>query len=391
MMDTWACLSFLEENIKSLKDYELISIDEAKDRYLAVDIYAKKNMPSYDNSALDGYAFNFNDRFSPLNIKESIFAGDKKSYKLKKNEAYKIMTGAKIPENADTIIRFEDVKFKDEKLFIDENIKQFNAIRFKAEEVKKDAFLFKKGECLNASKLTLLAAQGIYKIYVIRKIKIGIFSSGNELSEPWQECDENRIYNANATAIRQIFSKNCFECSYLGIMKDEFETTKKALNNENFDLLITSGGASVGEADFMLKALKELKFTPLFENVRTKMTMPTKLFKKNKTLVLILPGNPMSAFLGCFIFGLKITSLLSGNLGKLNKIVAKMAFHVNLKEGRNNLILGNLENGVFIPTNKGKLSSSMILPIVQSEFLLISKKEEKELQQNQEVEIIKLV
>ncbi|EAJ4203970.1 molybdopterin molybdotransferase MoeA, partial [Campylobacter coli] len=347
-----------------------------------------KNLPSFDNAALDGYAFNYADVNQALDIKGTILAGDKNTYEIYKNECFKIMTGAKMPKNADTILMIEDECIEEGKLVIKKPPKQYNAYRYKGEELKKDELLLKKGTRLNARHIALLSSQGLYKIEVVRKIRIGIFSSGNELKEPWQDCDEENIYNANALPLLALF-KDC-ATSYLGIIKDDFNATKKALENANFDLLITSGGASVGEADFMEKALNELGFTPLFKGLKARPARPTKLYQKDKTLVLILPGNPMAAYLSAFIFARKIITLLYGNLENPLQIQAFMGSDLKVKSGRNNLILGNLEKGIFYPFNDNKFGSGMILPLIQSEFLLISEEEKVDFQKDERIMLFKL-
>ncbi|EAK4357143.1 molybdopterin molybdotransferase MoeA [Campylobacter coli] len=388
MKNIFQTLAHLQDQIKALNEFELISLEEAKDRVLAKDLYAVKNLPSFDNAALDGYAFNYADVNQALDIKGTILAGDKNTYEIYKNECFKIMTGAKMPKNADTILMIEDECIEEGKLVIKKPPKQYNAYRYKGEELKKDELLLKKGTRLNARHIALLSSQGLYKIEVVRKIRIGIFSSGDELKEPWQDYDEENIYNANALPLLALF-KDC-ATSYLGIIKDDFNATKKALENANFDLLITSGGASVGEADFMEKALNELGFTPLFKGLKARPARPTKLYQKDKTLVLILPGNPMAAYLSAFIFARKIISLLYGNLENPLQIQAFMGSDLKVKSGRNNLILGNLEKGIFYPFNDNKFGSGMILPLIQSEFLLISEEEKVDFQKDERIMLFKL-
>lgn len=387
MKNVFETLKDLENQISAFDEFELISLENAKNRILAKDFYAQKNLPSFDNAALDGYAFNYADLNEALSIKGTIFAGDKNSYEIGKNECYKIMTGAKIPKNADTILMIEDENLENGKLIIKKTPKQYNAYRYKGEELKQNELLLKKGTKLNARHIALLASQGLYKIEVIRKIRIGIFSSGDELKEPWQSCDEESIYNANALFLMTMLEN----ASYLGIIKDDFISTKNALHNTNFDLLITSGGASVGEADFMEDALNELGFTPLFKGLKARPARPTKLYKKDKKLVLILPGNPMAAYLSCFVFAKKIIDLLNGTFETPLKFQAKMGTKLKLKAGRNNFILGNLEEGVFYPFNDNNFGSGMIIPLVKSKFLLISDEEKTEYQKDDEIYLLKLL
>ncbi|HDZ4937843.1 TPA: molybdopterin molybdotransferase MoeA [Campylobacter jejuni] len=385
MKNIFETLKDLEKQISCLNESELISLEEAKDRFLAKDLYATKNLPSFDNAALDGYAFNYTDINEALEIKGTIFTGDKNSYTIGKNECYKIMTGAKMPKNADTILMLEDECIENNKLIIKKLPKRYNAYRYKGEELNKGAPLLEKGTKLNDKHIALLASQGLYKIEVIRKIRIGIFSSGNELKEPWQECDEESIYNANALPLLTMLEN----ASYLGILQDDFINTKKALKNAKFDLLITSGGASVGEADFMEKSLDELGFNAIFKGVKARPARPTKLYQKEK-LVLILPGNPMAAYLSCFIFAKKIIALLSGNLENPLQFYAKMGIDLKLKNGRNNLILGILEKDIFTPFNENKFGSGMILPLIKSEFLLISEENTSELKKGDEITLLKI-
>ncbi|TKX30962.1 molybdopterin molybdotransferase MoeA [Campylobacter estrildidarum] len=388
MKNLFETLKDLENEIIPLNEFEIISLENAKNRILAKDLYAQKNLPSFDNAALDGYAFNYADLKEPLLIKGIIFAGDNKTYEIGKNECYKIMTGAKMPKNADTILMLEDECLENGKLIIKKIPKQYNARRLKGEELKQDELLLKKGTRLNSKHIALLASQGIYKIEVVRKIRVGIFSSGNELKEPWQNCDEENIYNANALALMSMLD-SC-EISYLGIIKDDFDTIKNALLGTNFDLLITSGGASVGEADFLEKAFDELGFQAIFKGVKARPARPSKLYKKDKHLALVLPGNPMAAYLSCFIFGKKIIRLLSNSLNNPLKMSAKMGIDLKIKKGRNNFILGNLENEFFIPFNNNQFGSGMILPLVKSEFLLISNEDIESYKKGDQIWLLKL-
>lgn len=390
MKNVFETLIELEKQIKTLNEFELISLENAKGRFLYEDLRAKKDLPSFDNAALDGYAFNYEDKNEPLSIKGTIFAGDKKTYKLEKNECYKIMTGAKMPKNADTILMLEDENLQNGKLIISKEIKQNNAYRYKGEELKKGELILKKGELLTSAKIALLASQGLYKIKVFRKVKIGIFSSGNELKEAWESCDDDNIYNVNALALNALFSSPSCEVSYLGIIKDDLASTKEAFEEQNFDILLCSGGASVGEADFMEEALNSLEFKAVFKGLKARPARPTKLYEKNSKFVLVLPGNPMAAYLACFIFGLKILRLLCANLDNEPKIFAKMGKTLKLKSGRNNFVLGKVENGFFYPTNDNKFGSGMIKPLIQSEFLLISDENQNELKEGEELSFILL-
>lgn len=387
-MDTFEAINFLKTKIKTIQEFELINLNDAKDRILFEDLRAKFDSPSFDNSALDGYAFTYANKDNPLKIKGSIFAGDLKEYKLNDNECYKIMTGAKIPKNADTVLMIEDEYLENGELIIKTNIKKFNAIRKKAEEFKKGEILLKKGTMLKTSHIALLASQGEYKIKVFRKIKICIFSSGNELKEPFENKKDAQIYNANAYSIMAILNHPCFEIHYKGIIQDTINECKNAINTKDFDLIITSGAASVGEADFMKQALFELGFECLLSNIKAKFIKPSKFFVKDNEFVFVLPGNPISAIFSCFLL---VKSFLFFML-KQNDFFAvktcKFKGKASLKGGRNELFLGNIQDGYFIQSKQN--SSYMLSILSKNEYLLISKIDKKEIKNNEDISVIKL-
>ncbi|WP_298085488.1 molybdopterin molybdotransferase MoeA, partial [uncultured Campylobacter sp.] len=297
---------------------EFVSLERATGKILAQDVFAVKNLPSFNNAAMDGYALKFDDFNEPLSVAATVLAGDEAEISLKKGECVKIMTGAKMPINADTVVPFEDALLQDGKLSPQSKVKKFNALRYKGEEVKAGEILLKKGEILTPAKVMMLAAQGIYCVCVERELKIGIFSSGDEVVEPWQNASEEQIYNANGAGIASLLQSFGFASSYAGIIKDDLESTTRALETAEFDVIITSGGASKGEADFMKTALLNLDFSELFDGVNIRPGRPSKAFIKDKKIVFILPGNPMAAFLMCFL--LVVPFLKGAQLEKLDAV-----------------------------------------------------------------------
>ena len=183
---------------------EFISLERATGKIFAQDVVAVKNLPSFDNAAMDGYALKFDDFNEPLSVWATVLAGDEAEISLKKGECVKIMTGAKMPTNADTVVPFEDAVLQDGKLSPQSNVKKFNALRYKGEEDKAGEIVLKKGEILTPATVMMLAAQGIYCVCVERELKIGIFSSGDEVVEPWQNASEEQIYNANGAGIASL-------------------------------------------------------------------------------------------------------------------------------------------------------------------------------------------
>nr|WP_315013798.1 molybdopterin molybdotransferase MoeA [uncultured Campylobacter sp.] len=363
---------------------EFASLERATGRILAQDVVAVKNLPSFDNAAMDGYALKFDDFNEPLSVAATMLAGDETEILLKKGECVKIMTGAKMPTNADTVVPFEDAILQDGKLTPQSKVKKFNALRYKGEEVKAGEILLKKGEILTPARVMMLAAQGIYCVCVERELRIGIFSSGDEVVEPWQNASEEQIYNANGAGIASLLQSFGFASSYAGIIKDDLESTTHALESAEFDVIITSGGASKGEADFMKTALLNLGFSELFDGVNIRPGRPSKAFIKDKKIVFILPGNPMAAFLMCFL--LVVPFLKSTRLEKFDAVLNQ---DVKIKSGRQNIVLGSFLEGKFSVTDNNKFGSGMITPLIKSNAVLVTNESLGELKAGEIVKILK--
>ena len=363
---------------------EFASLERATGKILAQDVVAVKNLPSFDNAAMDGYALKFDDFNEPLSVAATVLAGDEAEITLKKGECVKIMTGAKMPTNADTVVPFEDAILQDGKLSPQSKVKKFNALRYKGEEVKAGEILLKKGEILTLARVMMLAAQGIYCVCVERELRIGIFSSGDEVVEPWQNASEEQIYNANGAGIASLLQSFGFASSYAGIIKDDLESTTHALETAEFDVIITSGGVSKGEADFMKTALLNLGFSELFDGVNIRPGRPSKAFVKDKKIVFILPGNPMAAFLMCFLL---VVPFLKGT--QLEKFDAALNQDVKIKSGRENIVLGSFLGGKFSVTDNNKFGSGMITPLIKSNAVLVTNESLGELKAGEIVKILK--
>lgn len=364
------------DQIKPVLKSEEITLENAQNRVLAKDIFARFDLPAFDNTALDGYAFAYCDKNNPLSVKGSILAGDNAAYEIKANECYKIMTGAHMPKGADTIIQLEDEAFdKEGKLLVKEGIKKHNALRFKAEELASGDLLFASGSRLNPASIALLASQGLFSISVYKQPKIGVYASGDELCEPWQSPKSSQIYNANAYATLSLL-KN-YNPSYCGIIKDSLNACKSAIEENEYDFLITSGAASVGEADYFEKALDELGFKPYFKGVKMKPGKPIKAYFKDKKIILVLPGNPLPAYLGSLIFAKSIIEKLEGCKESDEGIRLLLKSLPKIKPGRDNIIIGTIQNGFFIP-QKQKIGMAFLRPLLENTHYCILNESHKE-------------
>ncbi|MEJ2415100.1 MAG: molybdopterin molybdotransferase MoeA [Sulfurimonas sp.] len=345
---------------------------EAEQSVLANDIVVKKNLPSFDNSAMDGFAFKNSDKGKKLKIVATIFAGDKQTCEIKEGECCKIMTGAKVPPSVDTIAPIENCQdVTAQSVVVPEKISLGDNLRKKGEELRVGDILFQKGEILTSAHIALLAAQGITLVEVVAPLNIAVVSTGDEIREPWEEADEDEIYNANAFGIKSLLKQFGFNASYIGAIPDDLDQTIAFISKLNsYDVVITTGGISMGDADFLYQAFVTNGLKSIFHGVNVKPGRPTMMGKMGTTLVMAMPGNPLTTMLN--VFTLSIPALFKKQGARNcyhNALSVKMGQDLHLRSGRDNMVLGFLEEGCFYPTRNNKIGSGMLSPLVESSVI----------------------
>ena len=381
------------ENAKKELSSEVVFLNDALGRVLAEDIKVRKNVPSFNNSALDGFAFRYADKDEKLKIAATIYAGDEPKEMLQKNECYKIMTGAKVPSDADTIVAIEDcLEVSDEYIKVPAHIKKGNALRLKGEELKKGASLFQKGEKITSSVTALLAAQGIATVEVYKKLSIAIASTGNELKEPWEEASEDEIYNANSFGIISQLKEYGFEPDYVGLIPDDLDKTVEFIDKlKDYDVIITTGGISMGEADFLEEAFLKNGLKEFFHGVNVKPGRPTMMGRMDKTFVMAMPGNPLTTMLNLLMLSIPVLLKLQGYKNyKLSTVRAVNIQEFKFRPNRTNIVLGYYKNGEFKVTRDNKIGSGMLLPLFESNAVIITKEGQSVVKAGDEVEAVLL-
>ena len=331
-------------------NFEILPIENAISRISAEEIFATSFLPKFNNSAMDGYAIIYEDKENDLKIIDTIFAGDNNNRLIEKNSCIKIMTGAKIPDNTTAIIPKEDTQeLTDNKIKIIKNVKKFQHIRYIGEDIKKDNLLIDIGEEINFSKITLLASQGFSHIKVYKKPKIVVFASGEELKLHYEKIEDYQIYNSNTpTFISRAKELGC-DVTFIGQAKDNIESICELINNSlDADLIITSGGVSVGDADFTREAFNKLNFETIFDGIKIKPGKPTIFGKIKDSFILNLPGNPLASALIFELFGkLIIQKLLGSNQIYQSFIYGKLQNDFKTKKGRITIIPGFFDGEYF--------------------------------------------
>ena len=339
---------------------------------LAEDVVVQKNVPSFDNSAMDGFAYRYSDAGKTLKVVAKVFAGTKEMPVVQEGECCKIMTGAKVPPNLDTIVPIERCSDVSERsVFVPKEIKQGSNLRKKAEELQTGEVLIHAGKVLEASHIALLASQGITTLKTFKPLTIAVVSSGDEIKEPWESADEDEIYNANAFGIRAFLNRYGFDTHYIGKIPDDLEASTKFIAHlTNYDVIITTGGISMGDADFLYKAFEVNGLESFFHGVNVKPGRATMMGRIGETLVMALPGNPLTTMLNLFTLSLPPLMKKQGAKNFYHSAFSlQSAKSLQLRAGRDNMVLGYIENGLFYPTNDNKIGSGMLSPLAKSSVI----------------------
>jgi molybdopterin molybdotransferase len=233
--------------------------------------------------------------------------------------------------------------------------------------------LLGKGECINASTIALLASQGISHVEVYEKLRVVVVSTGDELKKPWEKANEDEIYDVNAFALIALLKEQGFNACYGGVIPDN---EKKAIayfkTMQSYDVIVSSGGVSMGEADFVEKALRANGFIASFHGINIKPGKPTMFGMMGQTLVASMPGNPLAAYTNAFLFLIPVLKKRSAHKRFYFDVsVATMQSALKLKSGRVNIVLGSLQGGQFCVYDNNRYGSGMITPLQESNALLV--------------------
>ena len=290
-------LNFIKRRSSVINKKEIINLLDAEDKILAENIYSKISLPPFKNSAVDGYALLKQDlNKTPKNINNiRVAAGDTANHKIKGGEVIRIFTGAKMPSNSTTVVMQENTEIIDNKLFLIKIPIYGDNCRHKGEDISKGSLVLKKGTKIDTKNLNLIAAIGYSKIKVYVKIKIGFYTSGNELVEPTTKLKNSKINNSNYYLLNSLLNKNYITKNFLGNLPDNADKIKKKLLNEvsKYNMIITTGGASVGDEDHLIDTLKN-NGEVFFWRAAIKPGRPIAIGKIKKTYIVCLPGNPVS-------------------------------------------------------------------------------------------------
>ena len=381
-------LRLISKNITQVS-CEIVPIENSQDRILAEDIYAQLSLPTFNNSAMDGFAVKIADLTKEVKVIDTIFAGSEKQTSFTEGQCVKIMTGARVPESTNAVIPQELTQKIDENtILLPDNITLHQHIRFTGEDIQKGDKLLNKGDDLNFASITILASQGITHVKVYRKPKVSVFTSGEELKLHYQNIKEYQIYNSNTPTLLARTKELGADVTFVGMAKDNLESLKEMIGNSLYaDFIITSGGVSVGDADFTKEAFESFDMEILFDGITIKPGKPTIFGKIGNTYVLNLPGNPLAAALIFEIFGKIILQKLSGSKNIYhNTLLAKMGEKLDNKKGRTTLIPGFFD-GEFFTASK-KRAAGMVGVLHKCNSIMVLNKQNEKIEKDALVKIL---
>ena len=387
----------LKKNIK-IKS-EKINLIKSKDRILAKNLKSLCDNPPMDVSSMDGYAINKKDQIieNTLEVIDESSAGFPSKKKISIGKAVRIFTGACIPEGADKVIIQENVQ-----VLSKNKIQIIDASDLTNLFIRKKGSDFKKGQYISLDKkispreLLLLASMGYEKLEVIKKVKISIISIGNELIKPGIKKNKNKVYASNAYGIAGLLNKYSCECKIMPIAYDTITSIKKNLINSlrYADLIITVGGASVGNYDLVKTAIQKIGAKFIFEKVNIKPGKPTFAGLLQQTPIIGLPGNPVSSYVCAQLFIIPlIKELLSLQNENYNFLTASLNSKIPRNGSRMHFMRGNvsLNKSKNIVKPKKNQDSSLVKTLQESNCLIIRPSHDHAKLKGDEVNIIKLI
>ncbi len=294
----------LLDGLKIKRKTVMVPIYDALNRVLAEDIIAEEDLPRFDRSAVDGYAVRAEDTFGVSQFKPKILKLTDGN-KVKKGEAKQVWTGNLLPEGADAVLMLENVKRSDNEIEVWTAVTPGENVSRKGEDVVKGEIAVKAGTRLKPHHLGLIASLGVAEINVFGKPKVAVLATGNELVEVGQKPREDQVFEANRLVIKALCLELGAEPLDLGIAKDDVAeiSEKIRLGLEKADMVLTTGGTSVGASDLVPTAINSIgKPGVIVHGVAMRPAMPTALAIIGNKPIIILSGNPVAAMFGFEVF-----------------------------------------------------------------------------------------
>ena len=389
-------LERIKQGVKPLVGRRNVTIREAIGCVVADDVTAPMDVPPFINSAMDGYAINSDDlnqsAVITLKVIGKSFAGRPYDGAVKPGDCVRIMTGAVVPEGADTVIMQEHAEVDGDNIKIGNEHKKGQNVRHPGDDFSTGDIIIKAGERLTPSKLGLLASVGVTQFKVVRTSVVAFFSTGDELKGVGETLKPGDIYDSNRYILFGMLQKMGVQCIDMGVIPDIKEQIESTLKEAAScaDVVITSGGASVGEADYIKQILDEIGEVN-FWKIAMKPGKPLAFGKITDTLFFGLPGNPVSAMATFYQFVQPTLRLLEGeNYHEAFTLKAKCLSKLKKQPGRKDFqrgILKSDENGELVVDTTGIQGSHMLSSMAKANCFIVLAREDGNIEPGTMVEV----
>jgi molybdopterin molybdotransferase len=401
-------LKIILNAVKQVESEKILLIN-GLDRVLSEDIYATSDIPGFDNSAMDGYAVRFSDTMAASRVKPKtlevicdIKAGDNPKASLKENQAARIMTGAIIPKGADSVIMVEDTergsklkalgsREKQEYVKIFKEVKRGENIRKKGEDIKKGELVISGGKELNSAHIGILASLGMSRINVSRKPRVAILATGDEVIEIDKELEPGKLRNSNTYTLYSQVLKCGAIPKNLGIAKDKPEQLEKKIKEGlDCDIILTSGGVSVGDYDLVKYILAKMGANIKFWQVAMRPGKPLVFGVIKGKLVVGLPGNPVSSMISFEVF---VKPAILNMMGQIHEerrdMDAVLEEDIVKKKGLRCYLRAytHWKDGVYLTRTTGPQGSAILKSMAAANSLIIIPEEEEKIEKGVRVTV----
>ncbi len=395
-MDAQIAQQHILHSINPITQTESVPIREALNRVVAENIRSTINVPSHTNSAMDGYAIRGIDipstETKQLKLVGTAWAGRPYYGAVNDNQCVRIMTGAAMPENTDTVVMQEHVRISNDLITIDSKQQANQNVRQAGEDIAEGDLVFTPGKLLNPSNIGLIASLGIGEIKVVRKLRAAFFSTGDELVSIGTPLEVGQIYDSNRYTLWSMLTRIGVEINDLGVVRDTPEAVEAAFleASENADIVITSGGVSVGDADFVKETLEKLGQVN-FWKVAMKPGRPLAFGKVKDAYFFGLPGNPVSVMVTFYIFVQAAIEKMMGHEPKPHiQIQATSNSELRKRPGRVEYQRGTYhlnENNQYVVVKTGEQGSGILRSMSDANCFIFLPMESSGISKGDKVEI----
>lgn len=388
-------LNTLMQSIKPITDSEQVNLEESLGRILSSNIISPINVPSHDNSAMDGYALKLKDldKTDTLPLGGQSFAGHPFSGEMPAGHCIRIMTGASIPQGADCVIMQEQTNVTDNDVqFLEKPEKTGVNVRRAGEDIAEGDCVFNIGQKIKPQDIGLLASLGVAQVLVYRKLKVAVFSTGDELKLPGETLGQGDIYDSNRFVVKAMLSKMSVDIIDLGKIPDNMEQLRQAFHKADMeaDAVITSGGVSVGDADYTKDIVDEIGETT-FWKLAIKPGKPFAFGHLPSSYFFGLPGNPVSATVTFQqLAAPALRHMMNEHVNEAVELALTSQANLKKRPGRRDFQRGILvknEQGELMVTSTGSQGSGILRSMSMADCYMVLPEESGNLKAGDKVKV----